>query len=139
MEEAKQENKAEMKREADLLRRAQLLNIDQEGLELYSELYAYLDVKNEQKLDKESMKPLLKCLPLASLARHAKNAETSKNVDKWFGFAERMDSNIANNAHTMGLHDMDRNDIDKLSSIVDEDYDGYGAYCCNKLHLCDNH
>ena len=139
MEEAKQENKEEMKREADLLRRARLLNIDKQGLELYRELYAHLDVKNEQKLDQLSMKPLLKCLPLASLARHAKNAETSKNVDKSFGFAERMDANIANNAHTTGLQEMDRHDIDKLSSIVDEDYDGYGAYCCNKLHLCANH
>jgi len=126
MEEAKQDHKEEKKREASLKERSRLLGINPKiGLQLYRDLFASLDVKKERKLDREAMKPLLKCLPLVHAARLAENMSTSfSSFDATSDLLERLETAKPPPNSISTAQSMTRQDIDKLICVVDVNYNG---------------
>jgi DNA/RNA-binding domain of Phe-tRNA-synthetase-like protein len=64
MEEAKAAGKEDAKHDIRLKQRQRALGIDNESLDLYAAVFKELDGKNEKKLGREAIKPLVRSLPL---------------------------------------------------------------------------
>ena len=134
MEEAKHDQKEEQAREKKLEQRASALGIVSKlQLEQFREIFNYLDVKKEGKLDRDSMKPVVKCLPLVHTARRTRESMLSFRES----FRERgegaMDAledafekqEAATNDNPEQGAGMTRHDIDKLICAVDDNYNGF--------------
>ena len=124
MEEAKTDHKDEQKREEALIARARLLGIDSgAGLEVYREIFTSLDKKNLHKLDRDAMKPLVKCLPLVHAAmqmrKHSIREQSSSSVS-----LDESDA-VETSSGGSGNPGITRDDIDNLIVVVDENYNGF--------------
>lgn len=130
MEEAKADHKEEQKREEALIERAKLLGIEYgAGLQVYRDIFSSLDKKQLHKLDREGIKPLIKCLPLVHAAMQVRAHESSIRELNSINSSDFIkNSESASYQHSTSLSEatgMTRSDIDNLVMVVDENYNGF--------------
>jgi len=130
MEEAKADHKDERKREEALIARAKLLGINSgAGLEVYREIFTSLDKKNLHKLDRDAMKPLIKCLPLVHAAmqmrKHSMREQSSSSLSSFDGASKKENDAVEASSGGSGNPGMTRDDVDNLIVVVDENYNGF--------------
>jgi len=128
MEEAKADHKDELKREEALNERAKLLGIESgAGLEVYREIFSSLDKKQQHKLDRDGIKPLIKCLPLVHAAMQVRAHHSFRESSIDLGnLEEHQNASYKHSASGLsGATGMNRGDIDNLIMVVDENYNGF--------------